>query len=295
MNVNTQTAIMWLNQRVSPIPVIPRSKMPASKWEMWKDRLPNIKIIDYWFKDPKTNIGVICGGPSNLSILDFDNIDYYYEWRKDMTKRDDVWKDVAQKTYRVKTPRGMHLYLRTKQREESRKIVETSIDIRCSGNYTLVPPSIHPSGHVYESIGKVENIISVPTLGEVFPKPERKIAVASAPLPERDIFTVSGDSLIQRIKAQVDILQFVSQYTFVKRTSVGGRYWLARCIHPKHDDRHPSFSIDTVSNRARCQSSKCNLYSDMGLDVIDLYSIINNVSIKDAVRDMRQIYLPDEV
>lgn len=294
MNANTQTAIMWLNQRVSPIPVIPRSKQPASKWEMWKDRLPNVKIIDYWFKDPKTNIGVICGGPSNLSILDFDNIDYYYEWRKDMTKRDDVWKDVAQKSYRVKTPRGMHIYLRTNKREESRKIVETSVDIRCSGNYTLVPPSIHPSGHTYESIGKVENIITVPTLDEVFPKPEKKIVVATEPLRERDIFDVSNTSLIQRIKERVDILSFVTQYSFARRTSTNGRYWLARCIHPRHDDHHPSFSIDTIANRAKCHSTRCSLYHDVGLDVIDLYAIINNLSIKDAVRDMRQIYLPEE-
>lgn len=294
MNANAQTALMWIGKGVSPIPVKPKSKIPAMDWRLWQNHVPPPKVVDYWFKDPQTNVGIICGGKSNLSIIDFDDIEYYYDWRKDMNKRSDVWGDVARKSYKVRTPRGMHVYVKTKTPEHSRKISEGSVDIRCSGNYTLCPPSVHPSGSLYEPIGSPELIIPVNSISEVFPetlyKPSTEIVV---PCREPDIFDqgVAASNVVQDIKNTVSILSFVAQFSQVYRSSPDGRWWYARCIHPHHADHHPSFRVDTRLGRAKCMSSKCQLHHDVGLDVIDLYAIMNHVSNKDAIRDLEMYYL----
>jgi hypothetical protein len=292
MNANMQSALSWLSLGVSPIPILPHSKLPSIKWQIWQDRLPNKKIIDYWFSDKNKNVGVICGGKSNLMIIDFDDIDTYYSWRKDMLKRCDIWKDIATKTYRVITSRGMHLYLKTVEQEKSRKYPDTKIDIRCAGNYTLVPPSIHPSGAVYEPIGSVKDIITVKNIKDVFPDIVIPSRSPSIPDREPDIFDLAIRSYtIAEIKSKIDIVKFVEQYSAVIKGSTDGRWWWARCIHPLHKDKHPSMRIDAHKGRIACQSTSCRLYHAVGYDVIDVYSIINNVDTKSAIKELSEIYL----
>jgi hypothetical protein len=244
-------------------------------------------VVDYWFKDPQVNIGVICGGPSNLAIIDFDNIDFYYEWRKETIKQDNELSVVAGRTYRVRTARGMHLYVRTAARERSRKNRDHSVDIRCSNNYTLVPPSIHPSGKHYEAIGNPSDIIVVNSLSNFLPDPTVNLTVAS---DEVDIFHPNIGMGADELKARIPILRFVSQFSHPYRTSTDGRWWMSRCIHPKHPDRSPSFQIDAVSNRAKCLSSRCEFCQDKGMDVIDLYARMHNLNMGESIRELEMYF-----
>lgn len=291
MNSNLQTAITWLNMGVSPIPVIPRTKMPAVDWKMWQDRTPPIKVVDHWFRGKDENIGVICGGKHNLCIIDFDDIDQYHIFRRDTNNTCENFSRVAKYTYRVRTPRGMHLYLFTEKRENSRKYPETHIDVRCSGNYTLVPPSIHPSGLAYESIGDISSIVTIPTIEAMFPDPVQKyieLAEKRSNTPT-DIFDIAERVTISDIKKRINILSFVAQFSKVNG-SKGGRWFHCRCINPLHNDKHPSFRIDTVNQRAKCLSPGCKLYHDIGHDVIDLYKIIHNVTTIQAIKEMSEMY-----
>ncbi len=289
MNQNAVAAFSWLELGVSPIPVIPRSKNPAVEWRQWQEHNPPKKVVDFWFRQPERNVGVICGGPSNLAIIDFDDIEYYYKWRSKNIRRSDAMGEIAGKTYRVATARGMHLYVHTAHREKSRKDKEHAVDIRCSSNYTLVPPSIHPSGVPYIPIGSVKDIITVDSLDDIFPQPVTYFNGIRQ--SEVDIFNPSISSVtIDELKQRIPILQFVSQFSVVRRTSTDGRWYMARCIHPRHEDKIPSFQIDTLANRAKCLSSRCELCTDRGLDVIDLYSKIHGVSIRDAIRDLKSFY-----
>lgn len=293
MNANLQTALEWLEMGVSPIPVVSRSKIPAIDWKMWQERTPPRKVVDYWFGDSSLNVGVICGGKKNLAIIDFDNIHSYYDWRKD-TLRIDAYRDLVLRSYRVRTPRGMHIYAKTMRRENSRKYPETSIDVRCHANYTLVPPSIHPSGMRYEPIGNPDMIVAVESLEQLFPdsfKNAREIVAPDTRCPG-DMFEQGARvNTIADIKDSVSILKFVSQLTSVHRTSANGRWWMARCISPTHKDRHPSFRIDTLRNRAKCMSTGCILYHDIGYDVVDLYMLIHGITRSQAVREMIENYL----
>jgi hypothetical protein len=279
---------------VSPIPVIAHSKIPAVDWKMWQNRTPPKKIIDYWFGDKELNIGVICGGRSNLAIIDFDDINSYYDWRR-LTVHSEKYRDLATKSYRVRTARGMHVYTRTDKQETSRKYPETKIDIRCQANYTLVPPSIHPSGVAYEAIGNIDLIVPIDTLETMFPDPIKKYKSDTIDIikPEKtDIFSM-GEVVenVSDIKNTISVLSFVSQFTQVRRTSTDGRWWMARCINPIHKDKSPSFRIDRLNNRAKCLSSSCAFYHDIGYDVIDLYSLINRIPVSQAIREMIEIYL----
>lgn len=289
MNANTQAALMWLDHGVSPIPVIPKSKKPAVDWKVWQDRLPPRKVVDYWFKDPMTNVGVICGGPSNLTIIDFDNQDYYTKWYGEVSGRNDKWGSIANDTYMVKTPRGMHVYVLTNDKEQSRKYPDKMVDVRCQGNYTLVPPSIHPSGNAYLPIGTPDQILKVDTISDMFPEPEMVLVSSKS---DKTIFNYAQSNHVAKdIKSNVSILSFIGQMTQLRRTSVDGRWWMGRCIHPNHDDKSPSMRVDALRGRVKCLSCSCKLYHDIGYDVIDVYAILNNISVSQAIREMEMIYL----
>lgn len=296
MNALTQTALSWLSLGVSPIPIVYRSKIPAVEWKMWQSRLPPKKVINYWFENGDNNIGVVCGGKSNLAIIDFDDINSYYDWRKDMIKRDDEWKYIATKSYRVRTNRGMHIYLKTKEPEQSRKYPDTKIDVRCTGNYTLVPPSIHPSGTKYEPLGTINDIITINDTYGVF-KPEIGHSLCTKNMDlnhdcNNGIFDIGMQAnTISNIKSSINILQFVSQLTQISKGSSDGRWWWARCINPSHKDRNPSMRIDAKTGRVKCMNASCRLYHAIGYDIIDVYSILYNLDTKQSIRELSEIYL----
>lgn len=286
MNATHKAALAWLANRVAVIPITYKTKTPMVPWHDYRDRLPSMSIVDQWFRTGKKNLGVICGGPSNLVIIDFDDINYYYEWRKDMMRREDVWHDVALNTYRVRTPRGIHLYVRTDKPELSYKDRTHNLDVRSGGNYTLVPPSIHPSGSKYVAIGSVDKIVTVSNLKEVIPGDFVNIRETSHLRNENVDWFENVERLnINIIKERFDILEFVSRYRPVKR-GVDGVHWTCRCIHPGHKDRHPSFMINTQTQRAWCMSGRCQLCAPPTHDVIDLYAVTHNLTNGQAIQEM---------
>ncbi len=276
------TAMHWLDMGIAPIPVKHMSKIPAVNWRQWQDHVPNPVVVKEWFgKSYGYNMGLVCGGKRNLSVIDFDDIAGYNEW---MEKNIEL--EFARKTYRVKTSRGMHLYLYTRQIEKSRKLVSDKIDIRCSGNIVVAPPSVHPSGKSYEAVGFPEEIYTVDSTEDFFPSEVVVTNICTQKNVESD------SSLLKMIKERVSILEFVYTYTrSIYKSSPDGRWWMAKCIAPNHNDHHPSFRIDTRGNRAKCMSPGCILYHDIGLDIFDLYSKMNNTSMRVAVNDIVNMFI----
>lgn len=133
------------------IPAIHGDKRPAVKWEQYQEHPPEWPQVEDWFKeDGKFNIGCICGKVSGvldtrLVVLDFDSQEAYEKFFKKHT-------DLEKRTMVIKTNRGRHVYLRTKEDIKSTKFTETSLDVRSDGNFVVLPPSIHPSGARYEFI-----------------------------------------------------------------------------------------------------------------------------------------------
>lgn len=295
MNPTLNAAIGWLERGVTPIPALPRDKRPAVDWRVWQNQRPSQRIVESWFKDPELNIGVINGGPSHFCDIDFDDPSSYNTWLAECLKRDDIWHDIALKSYRVWASRGPHIPLYTRNLEKSRKLRSKHIDIRSQGNFTIVAPSIHPSGKPYRAIGNPEQIYSVDSLEEIFPVEAPIVLAKKIPQPEEqiiDVFDARWHQMsIQEIKRSVHIVRFVAEFTHVKSTSPDGNWWMAKCFAPGHEDHHPSFRIDVRHHCASCLKCGCMLQDDHGLDVIDLYMRLCNCNIQQAVIDLRKLYL----
>jgi hypothetical protein len=287
-----ETALYWRDCGVSAIPIFPMQKIPMFHWGRWCNELPGDNELKLWFKDPKYNLAIICGGRSRICVLDFDVLPQYYNWLSDMKKRKDEWSEVATRSYTVKTARGRHVYVKFPDGTHSMKAKEYGADIRAFGNYVLAPPSIHPSGKIYEAINEI-NILEAPPIDGIFTelidsdckKEYRKREVKREYISDYDNELEQGS--IKDIKDSIGILDYVSRYSDPKRSDPNGRWYYARCISPTHNDHHPSFRIDTATNRARCLTPSCILYSTMGLDVVDLHMRINSCDIRTAIQELK--------
>jgi hypothetical protein len=88
----------------------------------------------------------------------------------------------------------------------------------------------------------------------------------------------STDTLSDRIKASITVLEFVSQYVNLKQTGSGA---IGRC--PFHDDRNPSFGVNDRGNYWNC-------FADCGGgSVIDFWMKWRNVDFTKAIRELANI------
>lgn len=281
METAFDTAQRWIDFGVSPIPLGPHSKIPMIHWRNWTDKLPSIDLARQWFEPRfKRNIGLCCG-MNNLVVIDFDNMDYYKSWYGGLKR---VWKRTFDSTYQVNTARGIHFYFRTRELEQSRKLKE-GVDIKACYSFVVAPPSIHPSGAIYTS--NTRDVIRVDNTTDLFPYPvfDSKPAIViptewDCPDEHKEILSIKD------IKSKISIVEFVSGYTKLHKTSADGRWWMGRCPAITHRDSHPSFRVDTRSKRCTCLSGGCILFNQRGLDVFDFYQIMNGVDLKTAIRDL---------
>jgi len=145
-------------ERLRYFPLLWGQKKGTVKWEPLQSRAPTFAELAGWFQDGKpTNVAIICGGVSNgLVALCFNASDGASEFFGQK-----LWDKLLASTFVVKTPRGVHVYLRSNTLIPSQIIArgdnKSWLEIRADGNYIAVPPSLHPSGVLYKAIG-VESI-----------------------------------------------------------------------------------------------------------------------------------------
>lgn len=124
---------------LATIPLRPREKRPLLKG--W--RQPSVEA---WARAPvDANVGILCGVASgDLVVLDFDTPDGL----RDATCMRP--EELAIHTLVARTARGWHVYARGSS-------VGTSspwpgLDVRGEGSMVVAPPSVHPSGAMYEFV-----------------------------------------------------------------------------------------------------------------------------------------------
>ncbi len=108
-----------------------------------------VKNLFSCFTYSSANIGIRTGKESNLVVVDVDTakggrIEELYNF---------VPKDALEKTLRVKTGGGFHLYFLYPPNVEIRNSTDklgNKIDVRGEGGYVVAPPSMHISGKPYE-------------------------------------------------------------------------------------------------------------------------------------------------
>jgi DNA primase len=95
-----------------------------------------------------------------------------------------------------------------------------------------------------------------------------------------DRFDEPTDTLSERIKTSVTVLEFVSQYVDLKPTGSGA---LGRC--PFHDDHRPSFGVNDRENYWHCFAG-CG-----GGSIIDFWMKRRGCDFIEAVTELARIIL----
>jgi hypothetical protein len=293
-------AQQFLQLGISCIPLLHRNKKPDAAligggWEKYTSILSTSQELVQWLATGWNNYGVICGH-QNLVVLDFDNIDYFNLWQLWCSS---LWVNIAEVAFKVRTARGMHVYLQTIEPACNEK--RTGIDVQAQRKFVVGPGCTHPTGTQYVPVGElqlvqVESIAQVLPL-EFFPKivPEPSCGHLGAswnPLPTDDglksatnnteydawqsAMFVSDTDLIGAVKQRVRI-----ETLFPDALPSGGNgKWLkTKCLF--HDDTNPSAWIDT-----RRQLYGCTVCGFKPMDAINLYARMHALSESDAVRAM---------
>jgi len=143
MNEFLEAALYYASLGWSVIPIRPKDKKPALKWEQYQTgRASEEQIRDWWKKWPRANVGVITGGISGIIVLDVDGP----EGRESIAD-----KDLPPTTCAITGSGGYH-YIFKHPGGEVRNFARRlpGLDLRGDGGYIVAPPSVHPSGGIYE-------------------------------------------------------------------------------------------------------------------------------------------------
>jgi len=182
------------------IPVLPRSKRPAEGWRDFQTRRPDPEEVKTWFADSEGNVGVVAGAVSGIVVVDVDGP----EGERTLAERE------VPRTVTTLTSKGRHLWFAHPGGVvKNRTRFLPGLDLRGDGGYVLVPPSVHPSGHVYTfaeglSLGEVE----------IAPLPTWVMQATQRPLPRNDSEAGGSTSYgMAALKAETVAIQAASEGT----------------------------------------------------------------------------------
>lgn len=138
---------------VFPIPF--GKKEPIIKWGEFRERYPTDAELVEWFDNKDSNIAIVCGKLSNLSVLDGDGVSGLAEIiRLKLTSLGTV----------VTGSGGKQLFFT--HSGESNKWTSKNhqgLDSRGEGGYVVAPPSLHPNGNRYRWSFGIPNPKALPT------------------------------------------------------------------------------------------------------------------------------------
>ena len=153
----------YVRMGFSIIPVAPWKKKPLVRWREcpWRDRPVPSWVLGLWLRlwsGPRpANVAVICGEPSgHLVVIDWDDPDVFpepFDYDK-LVGSTLVWR----------TGRGYQAAFRLTGSVRSVKIPALGMEVRCHASLAMLPPSVHPSGRVYEFISDPRNISQLPII-----------------------------------------------------------------------------------------------------------------------------------
>jgi hypothetical protein len=113
------------------------------------------QIRAWWAKWPDANIAVACGTESGIFVVDVDVQESGIDGWATIQKFQDIGKFLPN-TVRQDTPRGgAHFFYRSDAPPANKNAFCPGIDIRSTGYYVVLAPSVHPNGGTYAwSAGK---------------------------------------------------------------------------------------------------------------------------------------------
>lgn len=154
----------YLELGLHPIPLSARTKVPPRGFPLkrYQTQRPTSTEIQSWFADGSANVGLILG--RGVIAVDFDG-----PGSEELLTASGI--ELPEDAPRSCTANGAHVLLSvndaignrvemlasTEKRPDGKPVCQ--VDIRGDGGYIVAPPSVHPSGHVYEWDRRVEKSI----------------------------------------------------------------------------------------------------------------------------------------
>lgn len=287
MTSTLETALKFHEMGIAVVPIQYRSKAPdrhallktddwqwgktrsgrvykRTMWEPYQTELPSLENIATWFVNSRCGVGVVCGH-KNLVVIDFDNMGAFLLW--DVVSKGEAFHT----TYKVQSSRGMHVYYFVDDLPDQTIKLSVGIDIKASG-YVLAPPSIHPSGKQY-TVYEDSPIARISSIQDVLPFEVPRIEYKqNVQKPCRGVFDIPTSN---DLKSEVQIIDF-----FPDAYPTGSGWYMDLC--PFHEDSHPSFWINTKTNRCGCH--KC---VNGSLSVIDFYMKWKGLTALEAIQELK--------
>lgn len=148
----------------SVIAVAPRSKTPLVPWLEYQHRAAEPETIEGWYdRWPDANVGVVTGAISGLVVIDVDPKHGGEESLDELRAS----HGPLPFTPEVRTGGGgRHLYFfHPGGAVRNRVGFAPGLDVRGDGGVIVAPPSVHPSGHLYQWVGafpKLSDLAAIP-------------------------------------------------------------------------------------------------------------------------------------
>jgi replicative DNA helicase len=145
-----QWAEAYLARGLRPLPAARGTKFPRVPWTPYQEAPPSLEQVRAWWTEtPEDGIALVVGAQSELLVVDLDGGEAA---ERLLTERGIHLPHAAP---RVRTRHGWHVYLRSTVPVPDRialfssEVPKAQVDIRGQG-IVIAPPSVHPSGHVYQ-------------------------------------------------------------------------------------------------------------------------------------------------
>jgi hypothetical protein len=138
----------YMRRGWSVIPLRPRSKLPAIRWETYQRQRADSEALRRWLRRwPQLNIGIVTGAVSSLVVLDLDPGHGGFDSLEALERL----HGPLPATVEAETGGGgRHLYFLSPPAPLRNKAgIAAGIDLRGEGGMVVAPPSIHPSGGRY--------------------------------------------------------------------------------------------------------------------------------------------------
>jgi hypothetical protein len=159
-------------------PCVPRSKLPATKRGFY-DATNNPSVLKRWFGAAlEYNVAVRTGLASGIWVLDIDA-----GGEEGLRGLEEIHGPLPQ-TLTSQTASGLHFWWRASSPiPSSVGRIAPHVDARGENGYVVAPPSVHPTGVVYEWLVDMPPVPAPEWLADLARKPKRQAPAAVSHYP----------------------------------------------------------------------------------------------------------------
>lgn len=261
LTLKEQAALWWLKRDFLLLPVQPNSKKLVPGFGVYQDKITTQERAYQWFGERSLANLAVCGTQTSF-ILDFDDAELYKFWASKFPNES--------RTYTEQTPRGgYHVFAYAWGRDLKGIELIKGVELK---RVVLIYPSVIDSKQYIRGQGDLLKVDA-----EILLSPLSKTPIIQQPAR----VDIHAKGTLQKIKSAYSCLALIQSFKpGVKISQSARRFISVPC--PFHDDKEPSFWIDTERNLWGCHA--CGVRGD----VINLYARLNGITNREAIREMEK-------